>query len=41
MTLRVGYPVANLTFVRPDGGSVGLPAYPGPPLLVIFLRHLA
>ncbi len=37
--LAVGDPVTDLTFLRPDGTSVGLSGFPGA-LLLIFLRHL-
>lgn len=36
---RVGDPVADLTFLRPDGATVRLSEFPGP-LLLVFLRHL-
>lgn len=37
--LCVGEPVADLTFLRPDGATVRLSEIPGP-LLLVFLRHL-
>ena len=37
--LDVGDPVADLSFLRPDGAAVRLSELPGP-LLLIFLRHL-
>jgi len=36
---RVGDPIADLSFIRPDGSAVRLSEFSGP-LLLIFLRHL-
>jgi len=36
---RVGDPIDDLSFIRPDGSAVRLSEYSGS-LLLIFLRHL-
>ena len=40
MTVQIGDPVGNLTFLQPDGTPVALPAFKAPVLLLLFLRHL-
>ena len=40
MALQPGDPVGDLTFLRPDGSPVGLSAFAGKPLVLIFVRHL-
>lgn len=37
--LDVGDPVADLSFLRPDGTTTRLSEFPGP-LVLVFLRHL-
>jgi peroxiredoxin len=41
VALRIGEPVNDLTFLRPDGTALPLADLRGQPLLLIFLRHLA
>ncbi len=41
MALRVGDPVPDFTFLRPDGTPLRLAEIEARPLLLIFLRHLA
>lgn len=41
MTLTLGDPVPDLTFLRPDGTPVRLSELDARALVLIFLRHLA
>lgn len=41
MALNVGDEVGDLTFQKPDGGSIRLSDLTAPTLVLIFLRHLA
>lgn len=41
MTNRIGEPVEDLVFLKPDGSPLPLRTFEGKPLLLIFLRHLA
>lgn len=39
--MNLGEIVPDCTFQRPDGSATRLSDFTGPPLLLIFLRHLA
>ena len=39
--VRIGDPVGDLPFLRPDGSEVRLAAFEAPALVLVFLRHLA
>ena len=41
MTIALGEPVGDFTFLKPDGAPIELRTFLGKPLLLIFLRHLA
>jgi len=41
MTYRIGDPVDDFIFQRPDGSELRLRSFQGKPLVLIFLRHLA
>lgn len=41
MSVAVGEPVGDFTFVQPDGTPIELRSFHGKPLLLVFLRHLA
>lgn len=41
MTIRVGEPVPELTFLDSNRKPISLRDFRGQPLLLVFLRHLA
>ncbi len=41
MSLKVGDPAPDCTFLRPDGTPLPLASFAGRTVVLVFLRHLA